>query len=491
MYTNSTLLKRCSALAALLLCGVAAGVPAFMLRVQRSADAGDPIALSPTGRWLAVVERRPPYNRGCYLGVHDTTTGRVVAVFRGGVTMLVAWHPSRPLIAAPCDLGMSGTVLRLLDVRRNTVRGFNPDGGGGDEPVAWLPDGIRVLMDTGGYIGRKAGEGGRVPGLWSRWEPAHAVAVAPDWTVAAERGGNPWGTTFIELYRKQPGRLAYKLVAKLVPDRDPKTGQVTSFRTQPGFMAGRLGYARVFLDARGRRTAVELWTCRKDGKDERKWLSLPLIPKETPYPPGTVERDPGVYRLAPVSWTRDGRMIAYVYKRAVHVKRVKPPDLPSWQPFHSTWIKGAGGRDTRIFDQAPSWTDWFALDSWACVVFRIGNGFTSLGISGTNTEGLGWAVEMSGPYKRKNGTALPGTAKMKRVHSIAQKGPWPGPYWDTNSHFIDSEVSGMRLGSDPLAPYWPEGDAEITDRPGPPVVTWHPLTRYSFEDQISIDLGAQ
>ena len=325
VYIETTLFKRRLALAALFVCaGVARGDATIEIdrRLPNAQALYDPVALSPTARWLATVERAREGHP--ILNVYEVSTGKRVARFRSVVTMLAAWHPSKPLIAAPCDLGWSGQVLRLLDVRTGKVQWFNPEDGKNAEPVAWLPDGLRVLTARGTYYGRKPGDEGEIPGLWGP-HVVDAVAVASDWTVAAEPRGNQWEPSAIEIYRKQPGRLAYTLAAKLLPDRDPATGKVTSFRNQPGFLAsGRLAYARVFLDKTGKRQRVELWTCRSDGSDERKWLSLPLIPKETRYPPGRA-RDPGVYRLAPVSWTRDGKMIAYVYQGAVHVKRVKPP----------------------------------------------------------------------------------------------------------------------------------------------------------------------
>jgi WD40 repeat protein len=308
------------------LCAAATRVhPAYSLPSE-GYDVSD-VALSPTGRWLAVVTAAT-VRSGSYGAVYayDVTSGKLLRRFVGGWTMLAAWHPSRPLLAIANELAESETELRVLDMTTGEARYLNPDGYGGYSHLDWLPDGQRVLTEDGYYESMRGGEPPQVPGLWGLPD-LEAITIASDWTVAAERP-RPWRLQLlsrIELYRKKPGALAYSRTAVLWPGKD-RSGRATDFRTRPAFLSsGRLGYVRVFLDRRGQRRRVEVWTCRRDGKDERKWLSLPVIPPQTKYSVATGDPSLRRYRLSAISWSRNGGVIAYVYRGRIIVKQVKPP----------------------------------------------------------------------------------------------------------------------------------------------------------------------
>jgi len=271
------------------------------------------LAVSPTGKWLAIGTVNERDMAG--LGVYDVRSGKRVAGLSGGVHVDIAWHPWKPLLAIGREIWEGDTDHRVLNV---TTGKMTPPAPGGAELFDWLPDG----KDTVGYYW-----GVETPGLWGERVAIDAIVIATDWTVAAERRPSELKAGAIDIYRKEAKRLRYHRAARLTSEEDPKTGKVTSFCTQPAFLSSsRLGYVRVFLDDKGERKRVELWTCRKDGKDKRKWLSLPAAPrKDDPvarfHPPEAYWQ----YRLPPVSWSRDEQIIAYVFKGDVHVKRVKPP----------------------------------------------------------------------------------------------------------------------------------------------------------------------
>jgi hypothetical protein len=267
------------------------------------------LAVSPTGKWLAVgaLDELSVVR----VDVHDVRTGKRVAGLRGGDYVDIAWHPWKPLLAIGRQMWEGDTEYRVLNVTTGKMTPAEP---GGAEPFDWLPDG----KDTVGYYW-----GVETPGLWGERVAVEAIKIAADWTVAAEVGvADVCG---IDIYHKEAKRLRYHRTATLGPDKDRSTGKVTSFCTQPAFLSsGRLGYVRVFVDDKGERERVEVWTCGKDGKDRSKWLSLPVTPRKNDPDIGR-GRWYYLYRLPPVSWSRDGRIIAYVFKGDVYVKEVKPP----------------------------------------------------------------------------------------------------------------------------------------------------------------------
>lgn len=294
------------------------------------------VAVSPDGSRVAVLFTENAFDD--WARVYCVSSGKVTATLKGRRTgeslRYLAWHPHRPVFAIagghmgspisdrPGDWG----AFFLLDARSGKVIKKFSIGGSTADPIAWLPNG-RAILAKDYLLDLRTGEYSRVASL-SSLQQAETLASTPDWTLAADvshEGG--WNPTQIEVYRRLPGKgLRYALLATLRADKDEQTGKITSFCTQPGFLkSGRLAYARVFLAPDGERRRVELWTSRTDGRDERKWFSLPLIPREKfPHLP-MYSKDYGKYRLTPVSWSRDGRTIAYAYKGEVHVKRLKPP----------------------------------------------------------------------------------------------------------------------------------------------------------------------
>jgi len=299
------------------------------------------VAVSPDGRRVAIlfIENRTVEDR---VNVYSLSSGKVTATLKGmavGQNLeQLAWHPARPILAVsgghewfPNDPTPAGMVF-LMDARSGRIVRKLEVGGDPQAPLAWLPDRRTILTDA--YLLDTRTDrlsDGRVPGLASLEGNIGSLDAGPRWTIAAEVWPPVPEEKFyleeskaaqIEVYRRLPGkRLRYALLATLRPDKG-KSGKITSFRTEPAFLEnGRLAYARVFLGPDGKRQRVELWTSRPDGKDERKWLGLPLIPATEPPLGGS----DGKYRLTPVSWSRDGRVLAYTLDNQIHVKGVRPP----------------------------------------------------------------------------------------------------------------------------------------------------------------------
>jgi len=294
------------------------------------------IAVSADGRRMAVLSGKGFAEPSAV--VYDVSTSRLLATLspgRCGESLRhIAWHPEKPILAVSgghmgspeSDRPGDWLAIFLLDTQRGkVVRNISfPFTTAG--PIAWVPD-RQALFSENHLLDLRTGKLSDVLGAPSlQW--AEARLSASDGTLAAEvryeRGGD---LTQIETYRRLRGNgLRYALLARLRPDRDERTGNVRSFRTQPAFLKnGRLAYVRAFLTPDGKRQRVDLWTCRPNGTDERKWLSLPLIPAEKPPRLPMYPKDYRRYRLTPVSWSRDGRVLAYVLGRQIYVRRVKSP----------------------------------------------------------------------------------------------------------------------------------------------------------------------
>jgi hypothetical protein len=151
-----------------------------------------------------------------------------------------------------------------------------------------------------------------------------SVCRSPDYPLMATQDrfgiGKPAAPEVVlyRIKRTRGGKEHAVSIGRLDAEIEPKNGRVISFRTQPGYLYHRrLGFVKVFLDQNGKRKSVEVWTCRDDGTDERPWISLPMLGEGLPGWP---------YTVSPVTWSFDGRRIAYAKEPdKIVILRSDPP----------------------------------------------------------------------------------------------------------------------------------------------------------------------
>ena len=292
-----------------LLCNISP--PAGTVRVKR-------LALSSDGSLVAAVINDNIRDR---LRIWRSRDGHSLLALEPDYGLTdISWRPSKPLLAfygatgepmtpdAPINRGFG-----IVDATTKHVRSRLDIDLGERVAFDWLPDGSGIatshfVLDTRTWHYRRYDLGNDPPSTVTR-----QISVSCHHDVARETASRQTGLPNIRVFRSQTSGFGpFTDSAGLSSATDLDTNN-TVIRTQPRFLAsGDLAFVKASLDPYGLQTSVEVWTCRRDCKDERPWVRIPRLG----------EGAFGPYSFAPVACSADGRVVAYVYGLTVRVFRV-------------------------------------------------------------------------------------------------------------------------------------------------------------------------
>ncbi len=224
--------------------------------------------LAPSSEWVGIWSVKP-----LRLGILNA---RIYQIFTIDASREMQWHPTRSLIVAATE--SNGYQLLNLHTRKSSyITGFHIGdltwSDNRDEIIAYMRDSV----DLPGYMARIniwTGQSKPFDISWLKEDTGKlSMSRYGDFAAEIEQGNKITG---IVLYTKSPMRGKWVKSGIVRPISDPTLKKTLARPKLLNWMLdGRLVYAMIYPgDTSGSIKNVELWTCRKDGSVQKKWLTV-------------------------------------------------------------------------------------------------------------------------------------------------------------------------------------------------------------------------
>lgn len=249
-------------------------IPLPAMPFPRSRFVPRSVALSPNGRWLAVLGDSAVL-------IYDVRANHWIKTLKGEVYPPLRWHPSKPILIFGSGSdgkprfykgSISGTAIRSM---------FRSD----PWSIAWTASG---LINSWGVIDlARSGEGGvrvrnfgyPIPWAYNDKRSVLHIASGPHDEVAAEVGVVGKGGC-LETYRKVPGSKQWIRVGQIIPRKGEQI-QGKASDMNPAFLPnGEITYLKTYRKSIAHEDGAispglyELWASSLDGKKQRRLAVL-------------------------------------------------------------------------------------------------------------------------------------------------------------------------------------------------------------------------